>query len=132
MRAYVYICVAALQSPASCFNLTYNVALFDERANIETAVSLPGSTDSDTVTLLIPGLRENTNYSATVSAHNHFQFSIDSPVQADRSSFGESSHAASGRGVVGVVGVVMSPHYSSTQSHLGSSPWWCCSMGMRL
>ena len=77
--------------PESCLLFQYHVTLFDERASIETAESLPGSTDSDTVTLYIPGLRENTNYSATVSAHNHFQFSIDSPVQADLSSFDESS-----------------------------------------
>ena len=102
------------------------MTLVDEIAGIETAVSLPGSTDSDTVTLHIPGLRENTNYSATVSAHNHFQFSIDSPVQADLISFGESASEQ------GVVGVVMTPHYPSTQSRPGSSPWWCCSMGMRL
>ena len=82
------------------------MTLVDERAGIETAVSLPGSTDSDT--LLIPGLRENTNYSATVSAHNHFQFSIDSPVQSHLVSFGES---ASEQGVVGV-------------SQLVSRVWW--------
>ena len=66
-----------LQSPA-LVPISHTSDSVDERANIETAVSLPGSTDSDTVTLHIPGLRENTNYSATVSAHNHFSFSIDS------------------------------------------------------
>ena len=78
-----------LQTPHSCFPLTYNVTLYDEVANIEMEVSALASSDGGTETIEIAGLRENTRYSATLSAYNHFQFSTNNPVQADPVSFGE-------------------------------------------
>ena len=78
-----------LQTPHSCFNLTYNVTLYDELADNETEVSVMASSDGSTETIVIGGVRENTRYSATLSAYNQFQFSMDNPVQADSVSFGE-------------------------------------------
>ena len=78
-----------LQTPDSCFPLTYNVTLYDELADTEMEVSPVASSDGGTVTIVIARLRENTRYSATLSAYNHFQFSMNNPVQADPVSFGE-------------------------------------------
>ena len=78
-----------LQTPHSCFPLTYNVTLYDEVANIEMEMSGLASSDGGTETIVIARLRENTRYSAILSVYNHFQFSMNNPVQADPVSFGE-------------------------------------------
>ena len=76
-----------LQTPHSCFPLTYNVTLYDELAGTEMEVL--ASSDGNTETSVIAGVRENTRYSASLSAYNQFQFSMDNPVQANNVSFGE-------------------------------------------
>ena len=78
-----------LQTPRSCFNLTYNVTLYDEVAGTGMEVSALASSEGGRETIEVAGVRENTRYSATLSAYNHFQFSMDNPVQADPVSFGE-------------------------------------------
>ena len=47
------------------------------------------SSDTATETIEIQELMEDTRYTADILAYNHFQFSIDNPVQADQVSFGE-------------------------------------------
>ena len=49
----------------------------------------------------VPGLRENTRYSATVSAHNNFSFSIENPLTSDPVMFGEWSLLVRGCGPTG-------------------------------
>ena len=64
------------------------MTLYDELAHTEMEVPAVAS-DGGTETIEIAGVKENTRYSATLSAYNHFQFSMDNPVQADSVSFGE-------------------------------------------
>ena len=65
------------------------MTLYDELAHTEMEVPAMASSDDGIETIEIAGVKENTRYSATLSAYNHFQFSMDNPVQADSVSFGE-------------------------------------------
>ena len=70
----------------------YNVSLHDELASTDLQLSPSVTTVDDSVDIEVTGLRENTRYTATLSAYNHFIFSSDSPIQSEIISFGEPSH----------------------------------------
>ena len=76
----------------------YNMSLRDELASTDLQLSPSATTVDDSVAIEVTGLRENTRYTATLSAFNHFIFSSNSPVQSEITSFGEPSHL-----LVGVV-----------------------------
>ena len=79
-----------VQRPESCFPLNYTLTLSEEGGPEEViAVQVTGS-ESEMVAEAT-GLKENSRYSATLSASNHFQFSIDDPVTTEVS-FGGWSH----------------------------------------
>ncbi|CAI8023808.1 hypothetical protein GBAR_LOCUS13899, partial [Geodia barretti] len=70
------------QRPESCFPLNYTLTLSEEGGPEEViAVQVTGS-ESEMVAEAT-GLKENSRYSATLSASNHFHFSIDDPMTTE-------------------------------------------------
>ena len=80
----------SVQKPDSCFPLNYSVTLSqDEGLQPLQTNPVPGS--EMVLMAEVTGLRENMVFSASLSATNNFQFSIDNP-QTSNFSFGGWSH----------------------------------------
>ncbi|CAI8046162.1 hypothetical protein GBAR_LOCUS25513 [Geodia barretti] len=72
----------SFQRPESCFPLNYTLTLSEEGGPEEViAVQVTGSESA--MVAEVTGLKENSHYSATLSASNHFQFSMDDPVTTE-------------------------------------------------
>ena len=68
-----------VQRPESCFPLNYTLTLSEEGGPEEVVpVQVTGSESA--MVAEATGLKENSHYSATLCASNHFQFSVDDPV----------------------------------------------------
>ena len=107
-----------VQRPESCFPLNYTLTLSEEGGPEEVVpVQVTGS-ESEMVAEAT-GLKENSRYSATLSANNHFQFSIDDPVTTEVS-FGGWSRWLVWSGVI----------CFSLQSPQVSRVWQCSTMTM--
>ncbi|CAI8002957.1 hypothetical protein GBAR_LOCUS3513, partial [Geodia barretti] len=71
-----------VQRPESCFPLNYTLTLSEEGGPEEVVpVQVTGSESA--MVAEVTGLKENSHYSATLSASNHFQFSVDDPVTTE-------------------------------------------------
>ena len=83
------VCVfCSLQMPRSCFSLNYSISLREEGSGTERLVSAVNSSTEGPEVIEVARLKENIAYSLTVSARNHFQFSIDTPIVAEQLSIG--------------------------------------------
>ena len=83
------------QTPPTCFPLVYEVVLTDalsSNTSVEVNCSCNATAPEE---LAVPGLGENALYIVSLSARNHFQFSVDNPVQATAFSVGEGSYSTS-------------------------------------
>jgi hypothetical protein len=80
--------ILTFERPVSCFPLNYSVSLREGVGETQ-VVGVPpqASSGSGQESLQVPGLRENSRYSALLSASNSFQFSTESPVRADEVTF---------------------------------------------
>ena len=67
----------------------------DELTDVDSAPIMVTSVNGSDI-IEVAGLRENARYSVVLSASNHFQFSIDSPVRSEEISFGGWSHRGCG------------------------------------
>ena len=78
-----------VQKPRSCFPLNYTLTLSEDgQSNVTVEPTLLTGSGEREMVAETTGLKENTVYSASLSAHNKFQFSIQNPVTV-QAAFGE-------------------------------------------